>query len=67
MAKLTAAERNHLPASDFAIPASREYPIEDKSHASNAKARAKQELNRGLISQAKYDEVVAAANKVLNG
>lgn len=65
MAKLTASERNHLPASDFAIPASREYPIEDRAHAANAKARAKQELDRGLISRAKYDEIVAAANRVL--
>ncbi len=41
MAKLTAAERNALPASDFAGP-NRSYPINDKSHAANAKARASQ-------------------------
>jgi hypothetical protein len=38
MAKLTTAERNKLPASDFAGP-NRTYPVEDKSHARNAKAR----------------------------
>ena len=38
MAKLTTAERNKLPDSDFAGP-NRSYPIMDKSHARNAKAR----------------------------
>lgn len=38
MARLTAAQRKALPASDFAGP-NRSYPINDKSHAANAKAR----------------------------
>lgn len=41
MAKLTAATRNALPSSDFALPG-RRYPIEDKSHAQNALARVSQ-------------------------
>lgn len=41
MAKLTTAERNKLPDSDFAGP-NRSYPIEDKAHARNAKSRASQ-------------------------
>jgi hypothetical protein len=40
MAKLTAAERNALPSSDFVFPKTREYPIHDKSHAMNALARS---------------------------
>lgn len=40
MAKLSSAERNALKSSDFALPASRAYPIEDRSHAANALARA---------------------------
>jgi hypothetical protein len=39
MAKLTYAERQDLPSSDFAIPETREYPIEDIAHARNALAR----------------------------
>lgn len=39
MAKLTAARRRAIPAKDFAGP-DRSYPIEDKSHARNALARA---------------------------
>lgn len=42
MAKLTAAERNKLPSSDFAIPSQRKYPIEDASHRHNAKSRVTQ-------------------------
>jgi len=39
MAKLNAKKRNRLPASSFAGP-DRSFPIEDKSHARNALARA---------------------------
>ncbi len=39
MAKLTAAERNKLPAKVFALPG-RHYPIEDASHARAALSRA---------------------------
>ena len=39
MAKLTAATRNALPDSAFAIPEDRAYPIPDKSHADNALSR----------------------------
>ncbi len=41
MAKLTAKGRNALPAKDFAGP-NRSFPVEDKSHARNALARASQ-------------------------
>lgn len=39
MAKLTAAMRNKLPKSAFAIPATRQYPIHDRVHAIDALAR----------------------------
>lgn len=42
MAKLNAKERNALDSSDFALPAQRKYPIEDRSHAENALSRAAQ-------------------------
>lgn len=65
MAKLDAAERNNLKKSEFAEPAERKYPVPDKSHAANAKARAKQQLDRGRISQAQYDKICAKADSVL--
>ena len=42
MAKLTAARRNALPTSTFAVPGRRAYPIPDASHARNALARVSQ-------------------------
>jgi hypothetical protein len=39
MARLKAATRNALPASKFAEPAKRAYPIPDKAHARDALAR----------------------------
>lgn len=40
MAKLTGGQRKALPASDFAIPSKRAYPIENLSHAKNALSRS---------------------------
>jgi hypothetical protein len=65
MAKLDAAERKEIPAKKFALPKERKYPIEDKSHASNAKARARQMFKSGQITKAQYDEICAKADKVL--
>jgi len=42
MAKLTSAQRNALPRSDFAQPSKRKYPINDRSHARNALSRVAQ-------------------------
>lgn len=61
MAKLTAQTRNALPNSDFAGPG-RSYPVEDKSHAANAKARAKQQLDKGNLSKGGYSAIVKKAN-----
>lgn len=61
MARLTAAERNALPDSDFAGP-NRSYPVNDAAHARNAKARAAQ-----FASAALRKRVDAKANKVLKG
>lgn len=64
MAKLTTKERNKLPASKFAGP-DRSYPVNDKNHAADAKARAKQQLDKGNLSKSEYQKIVAKANKVL--
>lgn len=41
MAKLTTSQRNKLPDSAFAGP-NRSYPVNDRAHAANAKARVSQ-------------------------
>ena len=64
MAKLTAASRSKLKGSQFAGPG-RSYPVEDKAHAANAKARATQQVNKGNLSPAAAAKIKAKANKVL--
>lgn len=63
-AELSAEERDKLSDDDFALPG-RKYPVHDKAHAANAKARATQMLKAGHITQAEHDTVHAKANKVL--
>ncbi len=66
MAKLTAAKRNALPKSDFGLPGQRKYPVNDKNHAANAKARAEQMENKGKISSGTKAKIDAKANKILH-
>jgi hypothetical protein len=65
MAKLTAAARKRIPKSEFGEPGKKAYPMPDRAHAGNAKARAKEALDKGHISQATYDHIVAMANQKL--
>ena len=66
MAKLTDKHRDKLPAKDFAVPSKDAYPIPDKSHAANAKARASAEVNKGKMSKSTEAKIDAKANKVLD-
>lgn len=65
MSKLKAAQRNKLPASEFGEPKKRAYPMPDKSHAANAKARATQQVNAGKLTPATAAKIRAKANRVL--
>lgn len=67
MAKLRAARRNSLLGSKFGLPGSRKYPMSDRSHAVNAKARATQMVKRGKLSAASAAKIRAKANRVLGG
>lgn len=66
MAKLTTKERKKLPKADFAGPG-RSYPVEDKSHAQNAKARASGAEHKGRMSKGEEKKIDAKADKVLRG
>lgn len=57
MAKLSTARRNNLPKSDFGIPSQRKYPMPDRSHAANAKSRARQQLNAGHITKSEFGHI----------
>ena len=65
MAKLTTAKKKSEPKSDFGLPEERKYPMPDKAHARNAKARASQEENAGKLSGADKKKVDSKADKVL--
>ncbi len=67
MAKLDAKARDKLPARDFAEPKQRAYPIEDKAHARNAKARAGQAVKAGRMSKAEAGKIDEKADAVLKG
>ncbi len=65
MSKLKAKARNKLPKSDFGLPGERKYPINDRAHAANAKARATQMVKKGKLSAASKAKIDAKANKML--
>jgi hypothetical protein len=64
MAKLTTKGRAKLPAAEFAGP-DRSYPVPDRAHAANAKARATQAANAGRISREVEKRIDAKADRVL--
>ena len=75
MGDLRSKRRARIPSRRFGLPErartseakkeSGNYPMPDRRHAANAKARAKQQLMRRRLSRAKYDRIVAKANKIL--
>jgi hypothetical protein len=66
MAELTEKKRDSLPASKFGLPDEKKYPMPDKSHARNAKARAAQQEKKGTITKAEETKIDRKADKVLN-
>ena len=66
MAELTEAKRDKEPKSDFGLPEERKYPMPDKSHAANAKARASQQHDKGNLSAADEKKIDRKADKILN-
>jgi len=67
VATLTAAERRRLPRREFAEPEKRKYPIPDRAHAGNAKARARQAVKAGRMTRAEQQRINARADLMLYG
>jgi hypothetical protein len=65
MAELKAKTRNKLSKSEFGMPGERKYPMPDKSHARNAKARASEMEHKGKISESTKAKIDAKADRVL--
>jgi phage-related protein len=65
MSKLNASKRNKLKSSIFGLPKQRKYPMPDKAHAANAKARATQMENKGKLSESEKEKIDRKANSIL--
>jgi hypothetical protein len=65
MAELREGARKKIPDSKFGLPEKRAYPVEDKAHARNAKARAAQQVKAGNLSKAEEAKIDRKADKVL--
>jgi hypothetical protein len=65
MAKLTSAARKQVPSKEFGLPGQRKYPMPDKSHAGNAKARATQMVSKGKLSPSAAAKIRAKADRIL--
>jgi hypothetical protein len=65
VAKLSESDRKKLPASKFAEPDKKAYPIEDAAHARNAKARASQAVDAGRMSKAEKSTIDKKADSVI--
>jgi hypothetical protein len=65
MANLTAGSRNALADRVFGLPGSRKYPMPDRSHAANAKARATQQVKAGNLSSSSKARIDRKANRIL--
>ena len=65
MSKLTTKARKAIPKSEFGLPGERKFPMENKAHAANAKARAAQQVKAGNLSPSSKAKIDAKANKIL--
>jgi hypothetical protein len=76
MADLTAKKREQLPSKDFGLPEkaktkdakrqSGNYPMPDKPHARNAKARAAQQQEAGKLTKDERERIDRKADKILD-
>ena len=66
MATLKESNKDHMKDSTFGLPEERKYPMPDKSHAANAKARATQQVHEGNLSKADKEKIDRKADKILN-
>ena len=76
MSELSEEKRAKLPAKEFGLPerarseeAKKEtgnYPMPDKSHAANAKARSTQQYEAGNLTNAQKERIDRKADKILD-
>jgi hypothetical protein len=65
LAKLSEKSRDKMSDSKFGLPDEHKYPMPDKSHARNAKARASQQEKKGNLTASEKSKIDRKADKVL--
>ena len=58
--------RKNLPANEFGLPGQKKYPMPDRAHAANAKARATQQVKAGNLSPSSKAKIDSKANRIMN-
>jgi hypothetical protein len=66
MATLTEKKRDNLPDSKFGLPDEHKYPMPDKSHAANAKARASQQVKKSNLTKTEKAKIDRKADRILD-
>ena len=66
MATLTEKKRDNLKDSTFGLPDEHKYPMPDKSHAANAKARASQQEKKGNLTGTEKAKIDRKADRILD-
>jgi hypothetical protein len=66
VANLTEKKRDAMKESTFGLPEERKYPMPDKSHARNAKARASQQVKKGNLTKSEEQKIDRKADRILN-
>lgn len=76
MADLSAKKREKIPSKEFGLPEkartdaqkreSGNYPMPDKAHARNAKARAAQQHEAGNLTKDELERIDRKADKILD-
>jgi hypothetical protein len=66
VADLTTRKRKSIPKSEFGLPDEHKYPMPDKAHARNAKARASQQKEKGNLTGAEKAKIDRKADRILD-
>jgi hypothetical protein len=66
MAELSEKKRDSLKSSQYGLPDERKYPMPDKSHARNAKARASQQEEKGNLTASEKSKIDRKADRILD-
>lgn len=66
MATLSEKKRDNMPDSKFGLPEEHKYPMPDKSHARNAKARASQQKKKGNLTASEKAKIDRKADRILD-